>query len=242
EFWAKTGLLGALVVVCGAWPLLKRYAHPRALGRTTLALAGAGTLALYTGGLVAAGLPARPAPIAPPLRYTGRLPLISIGKPQGVTERLDRKTAERMAGNLVADLQLQADALARRDVESLARTATFLRLPELRKQVWAAAGDPIVVPSYRLDRVQLHYSAGQGQGGAIAVATMDGSEQLTTYVDLPPRIVRREQPAAFHQTVDLQLGDGNWLVARIHGPHAVPALPGPSQLVLAAARKELAGV
>jgi hypothetical protein len=128
EFWAKTGLLGALVVVCGLWPVLKRYAHPRALGRTALAVAGAGALALYAGGL--AGLPARPDPIAAPLQHTGRLPLIAIGKPEGgVSEKLGPTTAKKIAGDLVADLRLQAETLARRDVKSLAHTATYLRLP-----------------------------------------------------------------------------------------------------------------
>ncbi len=242
EFWAKTGLLGALIVACGAWPLLKRFATPRPLGRTALALAGAGVAALYAGGLVAAGLPARPTPLAAPLAHTGRLPAIDVHQSQGVFQRLDRKTARQMAGDLVADLHTQSLALARRDIRTLGRTATFVRLPELRKQVWAAGSQPIVVPSYRLDRLSLRYSTGQGQGGAIAVATMAGSQQLTTYVDRPPRIVRREQPTAFHQTVDLQLANGSWLVARIHGPHPVPKLPGPSPIVLEAARKKLAGV
>jgi Na+-translocating ferredoxin:NAD+ oxidoreductase RnfD subunit len=242
EFWAKTGLLGALIVACGAWPVLKRIGRPRPIGRTTLALSGATLVALYAGGLVAAGLPARPAGLAPPLAHTGRLPAIEIDQSPRIFQKLDRRTSTRMAADLVADLQAQTRALARRDVKTLARTATFVRLPELRRQVWAAASGPIVVPSYRLDRLSLRYSAGQGQGGAIAVATMDGSEQLTTYRDAPPRIVRRERPTDFHQTVDLQLGRGRWLVARIHGPHAVPELPGPSPLVLSAARKKLAGV
>ncbi len=242
EFWAKTGLLGALVLVCGGWPLLKRYAGARRIGRPALALAGATAAALYAGGLVAAGLPARPAPLAAPLAHTDRLPAIEIQQSNGVFQRLDRTTARRMAGDLVADLRAQAQALVRRDVESLARTATFVRLPELRRQVWAAGSGPIVVPSYRLDRVRLRYSAGQGQGGAIAVATMEGTEQLTTYTTAPSRVLRRERPTPFRQTVDLQLGNGNWLVARIHGPHPVPKLRGPSPLVLAAARKKLAGV
>ena len=75
-----------------------------------------------------------------------------------------------MASDLIADLQLQERALARRDTKALARTATFARLPELRKQVWAAAGRPIVVPSYRLDHMRVNYSPGAGQGAAVAVA------------------------------------------------------------------------
>jgi hypothetical protein len=242
EFWSKVAVLGSLTIACFAWPVLKRFAPPLVLTRARLVPVGAAALVFFGSALVAAGIPGRPDSIAAPLQYTGRLPAIAIGKPQGVVDKLDRKTARRMARDLVADLQLQAQALTRRDIKSLARTATFLRLPELRKQVWASASGPIVVPSYRLDHVSLHYSAGKGQGGAIAVAKMEGSQQLTTYLGLPPRIVRRDRAAAFRQTIDLQLSRGNWLVARIHGPHPVPKLAGPSPIVLAAAKKELGGV
>ena len=242
EFWAKTGLLGALILACAGWPLLKKFARPRTVPWRTLALAGGGLVALYAGGLVAAGIPARPVVLASPLAHTGRLPAIEIHQSKGVFQKLDRKTAREIAADLVGDLRFQTQALARRDIRKLARTATYLRLPELRRQVWVAGAAAIVVPSYRLDRLSLRFTLGQGQGGAIAVARMDGSQQLTTYVGLPPRIVRREQPTSFHQTVDLQLAGRSWLVARIHGPHAVPKLRGPSPLVLAAAKRELAGV
>jgi Na+-translocating ferredoxin:NAD+ oxidoreductase RnfD subunit len=243
EFWAKTGLLGALILACAGWPLLKKFARPRAVPWRTLALAGAGLVALYAGGLVAAGIPARPDPIAAPLEATGRVPPVTIGKPdKGVFEKLDAKTARRMARDLVADLELQARALSARDTNALARTATYARLPELRRQVWAAAGNEIVVPAYRLDRLRVHYSLGQGQGAAVAVAKLEGTEQLTTYRGRPARVLRRAQPAPFSQTIDLQLGRGRWLVARIHGPHPVPKLAGPSPIVFAAARKKLAGV
>ena len=242
EFWAKTGLLGALIIVCAGWPLLKKFAQPRAVPRHALAFAAVSLVALYAGGLVAAGIPARPDPVAAPLQFTGRLPAIEIRQSKAVFQKLDRKTARQMAANLVAGLQLQAEALARRDVKALGKTATFVRLPELRRQVWAAGSGPIVVPTYRLDKLNLRYSLGQGQGGAIAVATMHGSEQLTTYVGLPPKVVRRDRPTAFRQTIDLQQNGTPWLIARIHGPHAVPELPGPSPIVLAAAKKQLAGI
>jgi FG-GAP-like repeat/ASPIC and UnbV len=242
EFWSKVAVLGALLVVCAAWPLLERYGPRVTLGRTALALSGVAVLALYAGGLVAAGIPARPPGLAAPLTHTGRLPAVSIGKSKGVSQTLGRKTARTMAADLVADLQLQARALARRDIKALGRTATFARLPELRKQVWAAAGAAIVVPAYRLDRMAVHYSVGSGQSAAVAVATLDGTQQLTTYLGRQAKVKRRERPTAYHQSVDLQLSGGRWLVARIRGPHAVPTLPGPSPLVLAAAKSELAGV
>jgi Na+-transporting NADH:ubiquinone oxidoreductase subunit NqrB len=242
EFWAKVAVLGALTIVCVAWPLLKRWAPRLTVSRQKLALAGAAVLALWAAGIVGAGIRARPVPISAPLAHTGRLPALTIEKSKGVQQSLDRKTARQMAADLVADLQLQTRALAGRDTKALARTATFARLPELRKQVWAAAAEPIVVASYRLDRMAVHYSPGAGQGAAVAVAKLAGTQQLTTYRDTPPMVVRRERPTAYRQTIDLQLAGNRWLVARIHGPHAVPKLPGPSPIVLAAAEKELGGV
>ncbi len=244
EFWAKVAVLGALTVVCVAWPLLKRYS-PRisfSLSRTKLAVAGFAVLALWGAGVVGAGIRARPLPIAAPLAHTGRVPQVAIEKSKGVAQTLDRKTARQMANDLVADFELQSRALARRDTKSLARTATFARLPELRKQVWAAAAGPILVPSYELGRMAVHYSAGAGQGAAVAVAKLQGTQQLTTYLGRPPLLVRRERPVPFAQTIDLQLAGNRWLVARIHGPHPVPTLPGPSPIVLAAAKAELDGV
>jgi hypothetical protein len=242
EFWAKVAVLGALTVVCLAWPLLKRWAPRLSVSWPKIALAGAAVLALWGAGIVTAGIRARPEPIAAPLAHTGRLPALEIGKSTGVSGRLDRKTAQKMASDLIADLQLQERALAGRDTTALARTATFARLPELRKQVWAAAGRPIVVPSYRLDHMAVHYSPGAGQGAAVAVARLKGTQQLTTYLGPKQLVVRRERPTPYRQAIDLQLAGKRWLVARIRGPHAVPKLPGPSPIVLAAAQKELAGV
>jgi Na+-transporting NADH:ubiquinone oxidoreductase subunit NqrB len=242
EFWAKVAVLGALTIVCVAWPLLKLWAPRLTVSRTRLAVAGAALLALWAAGIVTAGIRARPLPIAAPLAHTGRLPAVTIEKSKGVQQTLDRKTARQMAADLVADLQLQARALAGRDTKALGRTATFTRLPELRNQVWVAGAEPIVVPSYRIDSMAVHYSPGLGQGAAVAVARLAGTQQLTTYRDRRPIVVRREQPTAYKQTIDLQLAGNRWLVARIHGPHPVPKLPGPSPIVLAAARKELGGV
>src|SRR5262249_9299906 len=89
----------------------------------------------------------------------------------------------------------------------------------------------------------VHSARGAGQGAAVAVARLDGTQQLTVYMKRTPVVVRRDRPTPYHQTIDLQLDfGGRWLVARIDGPHSVPKLPGPSPIVLAAARSELGGV
>jgi Na+-translocating ferredoxin:NAD+ oxidoreductase RnfD subunit len=242
EFWSKVAVLGALTIVCVARPLLVRLRRPAPLGGRRLLLVGAATLAAYGGVLVAAGIPARGSGVASPLAHTGRLPLVAIGKSTGVSTKLDRRTARAIAADLVGDLQLQARALAARDERALEQTATFVRLPELQRQLQASAGGSIVVPAYRLDRMRVHFEPGHGQGAAIAVAALAGSQQLTTYMGLPPEVVSRGRPAAYHQTLELQQGHGRWLVARIRGPHPVAAVPGPSAKVLAAARSILAGV
>jgi Na+-translocating ferredoxin:NAD+ oxidoreductase RnfD subunit len=198
EFWSKVAVLGALLVACAGWPALKRWGPRFAPRRTTLALAGAGLLALYGGGLVAAGIPARPDTPVAPLRETSHLPTITIGKSKGVSQPLIRKDARRIAADLVRDLRLQARALISRDPKALELGATFARLPELQKQIRAARGKPIVVPTYRLDSMDVHYEAGSGQGAAIAVASLAGSEQLTTYdTARPSMVVHREQPTRY---------------------------------------------
>ena len=50
EFWAKVAVLGALTVVCLAWPLLKRWAPQLSASWPKLALAGAAVLALWARG------------------------------------------------------------------------------------------------------------------------------------------------------------------------------------------------
>src|SRR5439155_3677032 len=73
EFWSKVAVLGALAIVCVAWPLLKRFAPPLSVPRARLAIVAAAAVALYAGGLVAAGIPARDSGVAAPLAHTGHL-------------------------------------------------------------------------------------------------------------------------------------------------------------------------
>ena len=211
EFWAKTGLLGALIVACAAWPLLKKYAHPRKVPRRTLALAAAGLAALYAGGLVAAGIPARPPGLAAPLAHTGVLPAITIGKSQGVSDQLDPKTARRMAADLVADLELQARALAARDTNALTRAATFARLPELRRQVWAAADGEIVVPAYRIERMGVHYSLGAGRAPRSQSPTSKArsSSRHTSAASRTCSTARRRRPTASRSTSSSRAAAGS---------------------------------
>jgi hypothetical protein len=241
EFWAKVALLGALAIVCAARPLLALA--PRIhLDRRVLVALGAAALVAYTGAIAGAGIRARPATTAAPLSGTERLPQIQIGASKGVQTKLTPATARQIAGDLVADLRLQTDALSHRNRHALAGSATFDRLPQLGQQIRSAAAMPITVPSYRLDRVRIWLEPGHGQGAAIAVAAVEGQQQRTVYSGRRAQLVSREAPVTFRQTLELQFAPGrHWLVARIRVPvKPIVALASPAARLAAA--KEFSGV
>jgi hypothetical protein len=217
EFWAKVAVLGALAIVTAARPVLALL-PPVQLDRRKLVALGAAVVVAYTGAVAAAGIRARPDHTSAPLADTGRLPQITLLPSRGVSSKLDTRLARQIAGDLVADLRVQTDALSRRDREALGNAATFDRLPQLRQQLRNAAGKPISVAAYRLDRVRMWLEAGHGQGAAIAVTELEGTQQLTTYTGRPPKVTRRDAQTEFRQTLELQKDSVQWLIARIRVP------------------------
>jgi hypothetical protein len=243
EFWSKVAVLGALAIVCAARPLLERVTlfrlEPRRLA-AAVALLAVG----YTAAIAGAGVRARPEGAAAPLAHTGALPQIAILPSQGVESVLDQKTAGRIAGDLVADLGLQAAALSNRRATDLARAAIGDELTQLTRQLHSAAGATVEVASSRLDRLRVHLEAGHGQGPAIAVATIDGTRQLAAYKDVPPTLVRRDPAVSFQETLELQQDRGRWLVARVRSgrPVALVAAPRESAAMRHVAAVGFAGV
>ena len=243
EFWSKVAVLGALAIVCGARPLFERMPAMR-FERRRLAALAAVVLVGYTGAIAAAGIRARPETTVAPLAQTGRLPQLAILPSRSVETVLDRKTARRIAGDLVADLRLQATALSNRRAQALARAAIGDELTALTRQVRQAAGSTIEVPASRLDRMSVWLEPGHGQGPAIAVAALQGSRQLTAYKDVPPAMVRRDPAAPFRETLELQQDQGRWLVAHVRTgrPVALAAAPQESAKTRQAAAAGFAGV
>ena len=223
EFWAKVAVLGALTIVCVAWPLLKRCGAAAASRRRGRSSRLAGVVAPRALGGRASSPPAsargpEPSPRRSPTRAACR-------RSRSRSRRASRSSSTgrppgRIAADLVADLSSRRGRSPAATRRRSRRRATFARLPELRKQVWAAARAPIVVPAYRLDQMAVHYSPGRGQGAAVAVA----SARRDAAADHLPR-----QPAAwssaatgrppYTQTIDLQL-DRRPLARR---PHPRPA-------------------
>lgn len=120
---------------------------------------------------------------------------------------LDRKTARRIAADLVADLQApDPGARAAGREGARARAAIGDELTRLQAQIRRAAGGTIDVRAYRFDRMLVWLEAGHGLGPAIAIPRLDGSRQLTAYAGA--KIVRRASPGTFRGTLELQEDQG----------------------------------
>jgi hypothetical protein len=114
EYWTKVAVLGALALVCLGRGLLQRLAPTLPVRGRTLALAAAGAVLLYVGGLVAAGIPARPAGAADSVPgYAGALPPLTILPSKDVDSKLDKVLARRIERDLMSGLK-QANTRVRR--------------------------------------------------------------------------------------------------------------------------------
>ncbi len=217
EFASKVAVLGALAIVSIAWPLLQWLRLPRGRwARPGPALAAV----LGAAGLVAvAGIPARPdaSAAAGPIDET-RLPRVTIVPAKGVSSQIGRGTALRMARDLVADLRLEADALARRDARRLAAGDTGARLDQLQGELRAAAGREIDVPRYSVERMRVTLEPRQGQGEPAVVATLTGRLQNQTYVGKPPALTMRDEPIPFTRTFEIVLAKTRYLIVVDRGP------------------------
>jgi Na+-translocating ferredoxin:NAD+ oxidoreductase RnfD subunit len=229
EFAAKLAVLGALTIVCAARPpLLLLGAAPRldALavrlrsGSRAVAL-GAALLAavIAAGALVAADLPAGPkqaaaAPLAP-----GRVPQVTVERSDGLAT-IDAATARRVAASLVADLSGSGEALRTRDKARAREAATGAWLVELWRQIDAARGGAIDVPSYEAAHVRLRLEPGTGQGPPVVVATLTGTTQTATYGTGAASSVGRGQVEPVSRTFELASTGGRYLVSAVRGASA----------------------
>jgi ASPIC/UnbV protein/VCBS repeat protein len=229
EFAAKLAVLGALTIVCAARPaLLLLGAAPRldALavrlrsGSRAVAL-GAALLAavIAAGALVAADLPAGPkqaaaAPLAP-----GRVPQVTVERSDGLA-KIDAATARRLAASLVADLSASGEALRTRDKARAREAATGAWLVELWRQIDAARGGAIDVPSYEAAHVRLRLETGTGQGPPVVVATLTGTSQTATYGTGAASPVGRGQVEPVSRTFELASTGGRYLVSAVRGASA----------------------
>jgi Na+-translocating ferredoxin:NAD+ oxidoreductase RnfD subunit len=235
EFSAKLAVLGALTIVCAARPLLLVVADRTRLGRVTdwspVRVGGAAAVALTVVG--AAGLVSSPASTAPTALATGRVPVVSTTRTQGLAP-IDRTTARRIAADLVADLESGSSALRARDRAAAKRGATGDWLSELWGRMDRSKGSSIDVPIYEAERVGLRLEPGKGQGPPLVVATLHGTSQTVRYAAGDGRFMFRSAPRDVVRTFELVQSGRRYLVTGVRGGAAgrptVAALAAPFTL------------
>jgi hypothetical protein len=233
EFGAKVAVLGSLAIFCAARPLLERrsWSLTAFLPARRLALS-VGGLAVLAAAIVAAGTPARPgAATVAPLRGTGRIPQITILHSTGVSTQLNHATALTIARNVVSDLRVASDAIQARDSTGAAAAADGAWLADVRRTIGHAAGGPIVVPSYRIDRLSVQLRPGLGQAPPTVVAILQGVVQESTFTGTPQQLVKRTPPAPFNQTLDLQLRGSRYVIVGSPGLKAAALRAAPHLIV-----------
>ena len=165
EFGSKVALLAALALVCAARPplvligdALRSRGWSVSRGRATGAAALGGAVA-FVSLLVVAGIPARSSAEATVLPTpAGAPPDVTVRTAAGIAP-VDTSTAERIALDLVANLENESEALRSRDRERATAGADGARLAGLWQQIDAAAGDAVDVPRYTVERVQVSLGA-----------------------------------------------------------------------------------
>ncbi len=213
EYGSKVALLSALVVVCIGQAVLAVLPRPLPrLSRRTVVLAGAAGLAAYAAVLVIVS----PSPIAtaalPAITSDAPMPQITIRHSTGVSTQLDAQTANAIARDLVADLDLQARALRQHDLGLASQAAESAMLASLRRQIAGASTQPVEVPLYRIDRLSLELQPGKDQGPPTVVARAEGLVQRIAYRGLPATAVRQGGQTAFSDTFQLQQTGGRFLL------------------------------
>jgi Na+-translocating ferredoxin:NAD+ oxidoreductase RnfD subunit len=258
EYATKVSVLTALALVCGARPLLERFlpvpgsdedrawAWVRGLTRrgrpatAGLALAAAG----FAGLVVVAGIPAREGPAAVSSLPGGDpLPAVTVTATDGVSARVDSGTADRIARDVVLDLRSDADALRLRDPDRASAGAGGAWLVDLRERIGQAAGGPISVSSYRISKVGLTLTRGEGQGPPRILASVSGDEQLAVFSGRPSKFQRRRAWTPFRRSFEVALRQGHYVIVSAAGAAQQPTTEPPAEAAaVVKARGALAGV
>jgi hypothetical protein len=240
EFATKVAVLGALTIVCAARPVLHllrsagllRPRAPRPAAAGAVALAGA---VAFCGLVVLAGIPGRPAggaAIAAP-GDPAALPEVAVVRSEGV-EEIGRETALAIARDVVADLQVAAEALRERDAERAAAAAEGAWLAELWQQIRVPSGRAIDVPVHDVDRIRISLERAEGQGPPTVVAEVEGTVETASYEGSPPEARTHGSPASFRRRLELVLVRGRYLISHA-GAQAGGAARAPARVTVSAA-------
>jgi hypothetical protein len=193
---------------------------------TGLAIVGVGLV-------VIAGIPARTAniPTLPRVeqaqiasRPEVHLPPRAVPPPtidagvQAIVPSLDRAQARHRAHDLVADLEIASDALARRDPRLAATAGAGTWLLDLQQQIATAGNDrPIDVPRYRLDSIHLVLVRRTGQSSPQVMLSVSGTVRTARYARADARPVLGP-PTPYRRAYLMVPVRGVWLVVSAQLP------------------------
>ena len=234
EFAHKVALLGALALVCALRPLLLLVAEGRAerarewaRGTSSAARAGGAAIAATLGValLVLAALPTRPeAALAAPTG-TDRAPTVTVVSSPGLAP-VDRRTARRIAADLVTDLEVAAEALRTRNRARASDAATGQWLAELWSSIDASRGEAVDVTTYDADGIRLRLERGEGQGPPLVVATLLGTTRTARYGVSGAQLASEDEPVAVQRTFEMVERAHGYLVFAVRGaPTAATVSP-----------------
>jgi hypothetical protein len=193
---------------------------------TGLAIVGVGLVVL-------AGIPARTAnvPTLPRVEKSqiasrpdvhlpaGAVPVPTIDAGvQAIVPSLDEAQAERRAHDLVTDLVIGGDALARRDPRLAVTAGTGTWLLELQQEIAAAGNDrPVEVPRYHFDSIRLVLVRRTGQSSPQVMLSVSGTVRTATYARAGAEPVLGA-PAPYRRAYLMVSVGGVWLVVSAQAP------------------------
>ena len=242
EFGAKVALLGSLTIVCAARPvlillgsamsdshrgwLIARLAlvmqRLRAARRAAIGAGALGASAAFAVALVLAGMPARSNAEAGSATAGASVAHVTVSAKPGVSP-IDLPTARRIARDAVADLDVAADALRRRDTGRASVAAGGEWLAQLQRQIRAASGGSVVVPAYRIERAHVSLEPGVGQAPPRVVSLLEGTIERSTYSG--GSLASRAAAAPFKQSYELALKGGRFVIVSAGGAASAPERP-----------------
>ncbi len=242
EFGSKVALLAALAVVCLAAPLVELFvAHrtrtvPTRRGRRGFGAAALAGTAGFAGLLVLAGIPARPSGgVAVSTASAANEHVAVVVVPSKGLAPIGGAAARQIAQDVVADLEIEADAVRRRDLQRATEGAHGARLAAVWEQIRAGGDGSVVVPHYRVERATVTLEPGTGQEPPTVVVRLAGTVERATYRPASATPASRTAPARFTRTLELTLEDGRYKISRGRGD-AQPAVAAPRTNALGGVR------
>ena len=234
EYWAKVALLASLTIVCAARPpvILAREALERrrrearagqpARRRSQTGLIAAVGVACFAALLVAAGSPARSVAGLSGSALSVDVPVTIEHTPNVVS--ITPQLGKQIAGDTIANLRIVSAALGKRNATRANGAAGGAFLSGLESQVAKAAGQPIVVPSYRVKAVRIRLLQAVDQAPPTVVATLTGELTPLTYA-AGSSTPSSGSTTPFEHVFDLALTRGRFLIVDEGATAALPAAP-----------------